>query len=163
MPLKIILKHPDDQLLEVSKPLTDEEIRSDETQRLIEDMIETMKAENGVGLAAPQVGVQKRIFVAETKSGTEVYVNPKIISRSNKMADGTEGCLSVPDVWGIVERHKSVKVKAKNRNGEPVRFKASGLMSVICQHEIDHLDGILFIDRAKKILEGEDRLGEAVI
>ncbi|MDP2631333.1 MAG: peptide deformylase [Candidatus Uhrbacteria bacterium] len=165
MTLKLILKHPNDQLLKVSEPLSDEDIKSDSTQRLIDDMLLTMNTEKGIGLAAPQVGVHKRLFVLDLGDGPIVLINPKIISRSTRMIETTEGCLSIPGVWGVVARHKSVKLKAKNRKGEPIRVKASGLFSVVCQHENDHLDGILFIDRADRILEGEEMLegAEAII
>ncbi len=150
-----VLTNPNEKLRKISRPVTDEELQSDETQKLIDNMIETMAEENGVGLAAPQVGEHMRILIAQTQNGAEAFINPKIISRSRRTMESQEGCLSIPGVWGIVERSKTVKIKAKNRSGEPVRLKASGLASVIFQHEIDHLNGILFIDRAKKIQEGE--------
>ncbi len=150
-----VLTHPNDELRKMSLPLTDEQLKSGKTQKLIDNMIESMVKENGVGLAAPQVGEHLRIIIAQTKDGAQAFINPKIIARSERVKDSIEGCLSIPGVWGIVERHNTVKVKAKNRDGEPVRFKVDGLLSVIFQHEIDHLDGILFIDKAKKILEGK--------
>lgn len=152
-----VFKNPSDILRHVSEPLTDEFLRSEETQKLIDDMIETMKVENGVGIAAPQIGKHIRLIIAETGEGPQAFVNPKIISTSDRMIDSEEGCLSVPGVYGLVKRHKSVKVKAKDRNGNIVRLKATGLLSVIFQHEIDHLDGILFIDKAFEILEGESK------
>ena len=139
----------------MSAAIPEKELNSPEIQTLIDNMIDTMKDENGVGLAAPQVGTHLRIIIAETKQGPEAFINPKIIARSDAMVDSQEGCLSIPGVFGIVKRHNSVKVKAKNRHGEPIRLKTDGLLSVIFQHEIDHLDGILFIDKAEKIIEGE--------
>ena len=152
-----VVKNPNDILRKTSEPIKDADLTLDETQALIDDMIETMKKEDGVGLAAPQIGKHVRIIIAETGEGPEAFVNPKIISTSDRMMDSEEGCLSVPGVYGIVKRHKTVKVKAKDRHGQPVRLKASGLLSVIFQHEIDHLDGILFIDKAHKIVEGESK------
>jgi len=150
-----VIKNPNSILRKVSEPISEADLLSAKTQSLIDNMIETMKVENGVGLAAPQVGEHLRIIIAETNEGPRAFINPKIISKSEKIVSGEEGCLSVPGVYGIVKRHKKVKIKAKNRQGEPVRMSAGGLLSVIFQHEIDHLDGILFIDKAEKIIKGE--------
>lgn len=152
-----VLKNPNEKLREVSQPVQDTDLQSEEVQKLIDDLMETMKKENGVGIAAPQIGQHLRLIIAETEEGPRAFVNPKIISTSNRMIESEEGCLSVPGVYGIVKRHKNVKVKAKDRLGNPLRLKAGGLLSVIFQHEIDHLDGILFIDRAEKIIEGESK------
>jgi len=156
-----VLTHPNDELRKMSRPVSQEELRSKEMQDLIDDMITSMKEENGVGLAAPQIGKHLRILIAQTRNGAKVFVNPKIIAHSDKLMESTEGCLSIPGVWGLVDRFTTVKVKANNRHGEPVRLKADSLLSTIFQHEIDHLDGILFIDKAKKILDGEIE-GEAI-
>lgn len=143
-----ILHNPNPELRVVSQPVADTELRAEVTQQLIEDLIDTMYAEDGVGIAAPQVGKHVRIIIADTAQGPQAYVNPEITSRSVRMIASTEGCLSVPGVSGTVKRHSSVIVCAKNRHGEAVEVKANGLLAVIFQHEIDHLDGILFIDRA---------------
>lgn len=150
-----VVKHPNDILRQESAVISDADLQSPEMQKLIDDMIVSMKEENGVGLAAPQIGKHIRLIIAETPKGPEAFVNPKIISVSDRIVDSEEGCLSVPGVFGLVKRHRSVKVKAKNRHGEPIRLKATGLLSVIFQHEIDHLNGVLFIDKAFKIFEGE--------
>lgn len=131
----------------------DEEISSKQIQSLIDDLLQTMKAENGVGIAAPQVGVKERVIIVETDRGPEAFINPKIVSRSLNMTNSHEGCLSVPGVYGLVKRHKHVKVRAKDRHGNVVSMKAKGLPAIIFQHEIDHLDGVLFIDRAFQIEE----------
>jgi peptide deformylase len=134
-------------------------------QQLIDDMIETMRAAPGVGLAAPQVAVGQRIAVIEYAEPAPdappdaeppppklyVIVNPEIVSRSDEMANGTEGCLSLPGIWGDVPRHEAVTVKALNRKGRPIKIKAHGWLARIFQHEIDHLDGVLFIDRASQL------------
>lgn len=146
-----VLHEPNPELRKVSAPLTDAEIRDEKTQTLIDALIVTMIDENGVGIAAPQVGVHQRLIIAETPSGNVAYINPEIISRSVRTVASMEGCLSVPGVSGVVKRHSSVKVKAKNRHGEEVEVKANGLLAIIFQHEIDHLDGILFIDRATQL------------
>jgi peptide deformylase len=145
-----ILTNPNPILRQVAEPVETTEILSSEFQKLIDDMIETM-IKDGVGLAAPQVGVSRRLIIVKMKHGPEAFINPKIFSASIRQTKGEEGCLSIPGVWGIVKRHVKVKVKAINRRGEKVLIKASGLEAVIFQHEIDHLNGILFIDKAEKI------------
>jgi peptide deformylase len=102
---------------------------------------------DGIGVAAPQIGVLKRIIIVKTANGAEAFINPKIISSSIRRVESEEGCLSVPGVYGIVKRHASVKVKAYDKDGKKIKFKTGGLQSIIFQHEIDHLDGILFIDK----------------
>lgn len=146
-----VLHEPNPILRKVSVALTDAEIRDTKTQGLIDELMVTMIDENGVGIAAPQVGICRRIIIVEAPSGVVAYINPEITSRSIRTVASVEGCLSVPGVSGVVKRHSSVKVKAKNRDGEEVEVKANGLLAIIFQHEIDHLDGILFIDRATKL------------
>ncbi len=120
-----------------------------EDRKLVKNMIETMYAENGVGLAANQVGILKRIFVAshdQIKGNEQVYFNPKIMKKEGVIKE-FEGCLSVPEFYEPVKRSKTVWMKAMTLDGKSVEIKAEGLLSRIFQHEIDHLDGILFIDR----------------
>jgi len=133
-----------------------------ETRQLLEDMVDTMRAAPGVGLAAPQVGVSQRVIVVEYAEPNEepdaapqaprlyAMVNPEIVRRSSETVAGTEGCLSIPGYLGTVERAETVTVRGLNRFGQPVRIKASGWLARIFQHEIDHLDGVLFIDKALK-------------
>lgn len=138
----------------------------DELQVLIDDMIETMRAAPGVGLAAPQVEIPFRVVVVEfgdeddEQAPTKLYtiVNPEIKRFSSETVIGTEGCLSVPGIAGEVERSESVTVRGLNRKGQPMTVKASGWLARIFQHEIDHLDGILFVDRADRIwqMDAED-------
>lgn len=129
-------------------------------QPLIDDMIETMRAANGVGLAAPQVGQSLRLAVIETLpevdedgepiEGTRelhVIVNPEIVWRSRKVEDGIEGCLSIPGYVGEVSRHYAIKVQAQDRTGKKRRLKFNGWTARIFQHEIDHLDGVLYTDK----------------
>lgn len=146
-----VLHEPNPELRIVSAMVTDMEIRDAKTQTIIDELMVTMIDENGVGIAAPQVGVHQRIIIVETANGIVPYINPEITSRSVRIVSSIEGCLSVPGVSGVVKRHSSVKVKAKNRDGENVEVKANGLLAIIFQHEIDHLDGVLFIDRATKL------------
>ena len=145
-----VLQHPDKNLKTRSTEVAPEELRDENLQKLIDDMFETMRKENGVGLAAPQVGVNKRIIVVDDGTGEKAYLNPIIIRTSFRKADSEEGCLSVKGVWGIVRRYKSVKATAQDRDGKIVKINAHGLMAIILQHEIDHIDGTLFIDRVKE-------------
>ncbi len=134
-------------------------------QALIDDLVETMRAAPGVGLAAPQVDVPMRVIVVEFKDSEDeeappklyVVVNPKITRFSSDQEVGTEGCLSIPGIVGDVERPITVTVKGLNRRGQPQKIKASGWLARIFQHEVDHLDGVLFVDRADKVwqIEGE--------
>ena len=113
---------------------------------LLDDMVETMRAADGVGLAAPQVGVLRRIVVIEVEPGEVIeLINPKIIAFSGEQ-DGQEGCLSVPGRWGLVKRPQNVTVRAMNRKGEWFEVSGSDLLARAFCHEIDHLDGKLFID-----------------
>jgi peptide deformylase len=120
-----------------------------EEREFVKDLVHTMYEYDGVGIAAPQVGVLKRIIVVspESKPGTEkVYLNPKIISQEGEEV-GVEGCLSVPGVSGEVRRAKTIRVEAQDLDARPLDFKAAGFEARIVQHEIDHLNGKLFIDR----------------
>ena len=115
---------------------------------LLDDMVETMRAANGVGLAAPQVGILRRIVVIEVEPGEVIeLINPKIIAYSGEQ-DGQEGCLSVPGRWGIVKRPMHVTVRALNRKGEEFEITGHELLARCFCHELDHLDGGLYIDKA---------------
>jgi peptide deformylase len=120
---------------------------TDELRRLIDDMFETMHAAKGIGLAAPQVGRSERIAVVDVEGGKQPYalVNPEIISREGSVK-GEEGCLSIPDIFGDVERAQSVVVRAMDRDGKTFDVQGADLLARCFQHEIDHLDGKLFID-----------------
>lgn len=123
-------------------------------QSFITGMEKTMLTHDGLGLAANQVDMLKRIIIINTKDGPLALINPKLSKKSFKKAEAEEGCLSVPGVYGIVKRHFSVQVDAVNKNSEKIDLKAEGLFARVLQHEIDHLNGILFIDKAKKITKG---------
>ena len=115
---------------------------------LLDDMLETMRAANGVGLAAPQVGILRRIVVIEVEPGEVIeLINPKIIAYSGEQ-DGQEGCLSVPGRWGMVKRPMHVTVRALNRKGEEFEITGHELLARCFCHELDHLDGGLYIDKA---------------
>jgi peptide deformylase len=118
-----------------------------EIKRIIADMTETMWHQVGIGLAAPQVGLSYRILVMDDgKGGAQTLINPEIESRSGTIRE-EEGCLSLPGVFGVVERSKTITVRAMDADGKPVSMEATGLKARIVQHELDHLDGVLFIDR----------------
>ena len=123
---------------------------------LLDDMVDTMRAANGVGLAAPQVGVLRRIVVIEVEPGEVIeLINPKIIAFSGEQ-DGQEGCLSVPGRWGMVKRPMHVTVRALNRKGEEVEITGHELLARCFCHELDHLDGTLYIDKAYEMDDDED-------
>jgi peptide deformylase len=121
-----------------------------ETIKLLDQMLETMHAAQGVGLAAPQVGIDRRIIVIDIGEGKCEFINPYILASGGSLVD-VEGCLSVPGVNGEVERHAWIELEALNRFGQKISVKADGLFARVIQHEIDHLEGILFIDRARNI------------
>ncbi|MBE6936130.1 MAG: peptide deformylase [Ruminococcaceae bacterium] len=123
---------------------------------LIDDMIATMHKKEGVGIAAPQVGILRRVVIVEPDAEhTMTLVNPEILEYSGK-AEGVEGCLSVPNVWGIVERPTHVKVRAQDRDGNTFEFEAEDFHARIVCHELDHLDGTLFVDRAIRLLDPDE-------
>jgi peptide deformylase len=122
----------------------------DEAERaaLVNDMLDTLRAEGGIGLAAPQVGVNERIFIILLgNEAPRVFINPSIIETSEELCLKEEGCLSLPGVWEEVRRPRRLRVQAWNENGRPFTLEADGLLARAIQHEYDHLDGILYIDR----------------
>ncbi|OJZ17508.1 MAG: peptide deformylase [Thiobacillus sp. 65-29] len=140
-----ILHYPDPRLHTVAKPVqaVDERIRA-----LVDDMAETMYAAPGIGLAATQVDVHERVVVidiSETHKDLKVFINPEIVAQSGR-AEGEEGCLSVPGVFDRVTRAERVTVRALDRDGQPFELEAEGLLAVCIQHELDHLQGKVFVD-----------------
>ena len=160
-----VLRFPDERLRTVAKPIT----MVDETiSQLIKDMFETMYDENGVGLAATQVNQHLRLFIADVSEKRDeplVFINPEIIDKQGSVIH-EEGCLSLPQCYAKVERAEQVTVRALNKEGETFEHTADGLMAICIQHELDHLNGKLFVDylsplkrdRIKKKLEKEARL-----
>ena len=147
----IVLTDPNPELRVRSVEVSSSDVVSDRLKAMFVELKKTMKEENGCGIAAPQVGIHERVIIVDDGSGPKAYVNPEIVSKSFATFLFEEGCLSVPGVWGMVKRHKSVKVTAIGEDGKPVKISGKGLLAVIFQHEIDHLDGTLFIDRVEKI------------
>ena len=138
-------------------------------QRLADDMLETMRAAPGVGLAAPQLGHSQRLILVEYAESPDdpeappvppklfVVANPEIVRHSTETVSANEGCLSIPGYLGEVERFQSITLRGYNLHGKPLRVKATGWLARIFQHEIDHLDGVLFIDRATQVWKVEDQ------
>ncbi|NQY63476.1 MAG: peptide deformylase [Alteromonadaceae bacterium] len=166
MTILSVLRFPDEKLRKKAKTVVQID---DKTRTIVDDMFETMYAEKGVGLAATQVNIQQRIVVldvTENKENPLVLINPEIIQKSENTFINEEGCLSVPGCYAKVDRHTTCTVKALDRNGDEFTLDGTELLSICIQHELDHLDGILFVDylsplkrqRIKAKLEKEARL-----
>lgn len=165
MAVMTILKYPDERLRTVAQPVKQVD---DNLRRVIDDMFETMYGSQGVGLAATQVDVHQRLFIADCSENQDeplVFINPEIIERDG-IHENEEGCLSFPGVYAKVERAGEITVRALDRDGNSFDKKADGLLAICIQHEIDHLNGKLFVDylsplkrdRIRKKLEKEARL-----
>ena len=164
MALRRIVTLPDPVLKRKARAVTkfDKDLQS-----LLNDMVETMREAPGVGLAAPQIGLSERIVVIEYFEKVEdeekedapkkvwAVINPEIVNASDEKLMGVEGCLSIPGLVGEVERHAEVQVRALNRHGKPMKIKAKGWLARIFQHEIDHLNGVLFTERAERVWQPE--------
>jgi peptide deformylase len=167
MALRTIVTLPEPVLYRKARPVKkfDQDL-----QTLIDDMIDTMRDAPGVGLAAPQVGVSQRLIVIEYADQPEadeddeprkvkpklyVMINPEIVKTSEETVMGVEGCLSVPALVGEVERFEEVQVKGLNRHGQPMKVKAAGWLARIFQHEVDHVNGVIFTQRAERVWKPE--------
>ncbi|PKO09829.1 MAG: peptide deformylase [Chloroflexi bacterium HGW-Chloroflexi-2] len=154
MALREVVTIPDEVLRRKAHKVTNFD---KDLSTLIDDMFETMRQAPGVGLAAPQIDISQRVIVVEyaeeeeEKPKSYAVINPEIIKTSTETELGIEGCLSIPNLVGEVERFSTVVVKGFNKQGKPVKIKSSGWLARIFQHEIDHLEGILFTDRATRI------------
>lgn len=174
MAIRKIVTLPEPVLRRKARPVTkfDKDL-----QTLIDDMIETMRDAPGVGLAASQVGVPERVIVVEyaepeeVEEGEEppevepklyVMVNPEIVKASVETEIGIEGCLSIPGLVGEVERQYEVRIKGLNRRGQPMKLKVDGWLARIFQHEIDHINGVLFTDHATKVWQPEEPVEDKV-
>lgn len=149
MKLKVITKG-DPRLRQKSVPVKD--FSTPRFKKFLNHLTETMYHEDGIGIAAPQVGENIRVVIIASENGPLVLINPEIVKHSWKTEEGEEGCLSVPGVYGIVKRSSSVKAQWLDERGEKVEVNARGLFARVIQHEIDHLDGILFIDKAIRFI-----------
>ena len=174
MAIRTIVTLPEPVLRRKARPVTDFDKN---LQTLIDDMIETMRDAPGVGLAAPQVGVSERVIVveyAEPQEGEEgeepvevepklyVMVNPEIVKASPETVVGVEGCLSIPMLVGEVERAHEIRIKGFNRRGQPMKLKVDGWLARIFQHEIDHINGVVFTDHATKVWQPEEPVEDTV-
>ncbi|MBC2732951.1 MAG: peptide deformylase [Desulfobacteraceae bacterium] len=153
MAIRNILTYPDKFLRQTAKPVT---AFNDDLQVLIDDMIETMYDEPGVGLAAVQIGSDLSVIVydvtqTEGERRAEALVNPKIVFREGSVLSENEGCLSVPDFRSDVKRDAHIRVEGLDRHGNPVDIDADEFLAIVLQHEIDHLNGVLFIDRISSL------------
>jgi peptide deformylase len=167
MALRTIVAVPEKILRRKARPISK---FGDDLQVLIEDMIDTMRDAPGVGLAAPQVDVSQQLIVVEYGDDEDetvpkklyVMANPVITRASTETEIGVEGCLSIPGIVGEVERSTGITVKGQNRHGQPMTVKARGWLARIFQHEIDHLNGVLFTDRADKIWKPTEPIEDRV-
>lgn len=152
MAIRQIRTKGDDTLRKISKPVkkVDKKI-----QELVDDMIETMYDANGVGLAAPQVGILKRVVVIDIGEGPIVLINPEIISQSGEQIE-VEGCLSIPGIWGEVKRPAQIVVEALDSEGKPQKIESTGMLARVLSHETDHLDGVLFEDKVIRFIEPDN-------
>jgi len=146
-----IIKNPSPLLREKSEEIDLKKIKANELKGLCADMIKTMKEKDGVGLAAPQVGKNIRLIAINIKDGPKIMINPKITGKSWAKEWNEEGCLSVPGVYGKVRRNKKINCIYFDKKAQKTKIQAQGLLAFVIQHETDHLDGILFIDKAKEI------------
>ncbi|WP_199617834.1 peptide deformylase [Paenibacillus alkalitolerans] len=154
MAIRIIVKHPDPVLREKAKPVPQV---TPNIQKLLTDMADTMYDAPGVGLAAPQIGISKRVIVVDIgdEHGLIELVNPEIVEADGEQI-GPEGCLSIPGLQGDVRRKNRVKVKGLDRNGNEIVVDGEGYLARALQHEIDHLDGILYVDIADRVYEPKE-------
>ncbi len=150
-----ILTYPDKNLRKKSLPVEVAQIKDQAMQDFLLQMTKIMIEKDGIGLAASQIGVLKRIIIIVFNDKIIILLNPVLSKKSWSKETDEEGCLSVPSVYGLVKRHQKIFVTAYNQEGEKIKFEASGLLARIIQHEVDHLDGVLFIDKLLKITHGK--------
>jgi peptide deformylase len=146
-----IVTNPNPLLRKISRNVDAKTIASQEFKNFCASLVTTMVKKDGVGLAAPQTGKNIRVFTVDTKDGPIIFINPKILKKSWAKEWSEEGCLSVPQVFGKVKRSNKIVCEYIDRNGAKKKIMANGLLAFVMQHENDHLDGILFIDKAKEI------------
>jgi peptide deformylase len=167
MTIRPIYTYSEDVLRKKAQPV---DVFDESLHALVEDMIETMRAAPGVGLAAPQIGVSKRVIVVEFGSDEDetipsqlyVMINPEIVQQSKANVVGIEGCLSVPGFIGKVERAQVVTVRGQDQFGKKVKIRAQGWLARIFQHEIDHINGILYTDRTDQIWQPEEEIQDTI-
>jgi peptide deformylase len=158
MPVRPIVRLGHPALRTLARAVPPGEIAGPDVQQLVDDMVETMHAAQGVGLAAPQVGEELQVFVYEIQAGEthpaaplRVVVNPMLTPLAGELVYDWEGCLSIPDLRGLVPRHPQVRVRGLDREGAPLDFVAAGFEARVVQHEFDHLNGVVFLDRMRDL------------
>lgn len=162
MPIRPVLTIGNPLLRQIARDLTPEEIRSPEFRALLDDMVETMHHEEGIGIAAPQVGESLQVAVIEVDTeserypgqeafGLQVFVNPRITPLDDEEQGFWEGCLSVPNLRGYVERPRRIRVDYLDLNAEPCTVEVEGFLATVFQHELDHLQGVLYVDRIRDL------------
>jgi len=157
MTIRTILRYPDARLAQRALPV---ELVDDEVRLLIDDMAETMYHAPGIGLAATQIDVHRRVIVidlSESRDQLQVFINPELVAVSSELGCYEEGCLSVPGVFEEVDRPASITVRALDRHGQPFTLEAEGLLAVCLQHEIDHLDGKVFVQHLSRLKQSRIR------
>ncbi len=152
-----LIKLPTDTLRKRSIQVELHEIGTAAFQTFIDDLTETMFVEDGVGIAASQVGKNIRVFIVNEATGPKAYINAEVELIGDISVKSEEGCLSVPGMWGIVPRAKKIHVRAIDRHARRVEFDVKGFMAIVFQHEFDHINGILFIDKAISVTKGEGK------
>lgn len=171
MPILDIITPKDPILRKKARRVSD--FKSKKLQTMIDDMVDTLHNAMGVGLAAPQIAVSQRVIVVQLPDDEQsreeygedagvlhIVINPEIIKASTEMLNGVEACLSIPGYFGAVSRHEAITVKGYDRNGKEIRIKSKDWLARVFQHEIDHLDGILFIDRASEMWKAKTPEGQ---
>ncbi len=154
-PIFPVLTYREPSVRQRSVEVPAEEITTKEFQDYLDKLISTMIVTDGIGIASPQVGINKRVAIVTIGKEIVAMVNPEIVKKSEATIESEEGCLSVPGVYGNVTRAKTVTVKALTRHGRRADYQLKKMDAVVAQHEIDHLDGILFIDKVNKITRGK--------
>lgn len=148
MTVKQVLVYPDSSLRETCEPV--EDFEGDDLKELLEDLRDTLSAYNAEGLAAPQIGVNKRVFVTRNGDDIRVFINPKLVDTDGEIKSN-EGCLSFPSVYEVVNRYEDLTITAQDEQGEEFTLSLDEFDAVAVQHEYDHLDGVLFIDRVSNL------------
>lgn len=149
-----IVTHPAPSLHERSIEVPVKEIGTPAFQAYLNKLLKTMEIEDGIGIASPQVGIQKRVIIVSIASGKQILINPEIVKTSESQMETEEGCLSVPTVYGLVTRPRRITVRALDRHARRIEWDLKKLDAIVLQHEVDHVDGILFIDKMTKQTRG---------
>ncbi len=150
-----IVTLPAPSLRERSLEIDKQEVTTPQFQAFLDKLEKTMDIADGIGIASPQVGINKRVFIAVIGRQATVFINPEITKKSTSLTQTEEGCLSVPGVFGLVERAKRITIKFMDRHGRRAELDLKNMDAVVAQHELDHLDGILFIDKMTEITRGQ--------